>query len=112
MNWPSCEGYRGTPRGADASQRPAPAGARCRSIGRSSTFKDGAAAIRNATEQAESGIFYWLWTGRDSVARQRDGATVSPVAWGQARSISDDMRMMAARPVGVKWDGGVGGVWL
>ena len=29
-----------------------------------------------------------------AVARQGDGATVPPVAWGQARSISDDMRMM------------------
>jgi hypothetical protein len=45
-----------------------------------------------------------------TVARQRDGATVSPVAWGQARSISDDVEMMACGPVGVKWVGAVGGV--
>ncbi len=43
------------------------------------------------------------------VARQRDGATVSPVAWGQARSISD-VEMMACGPVGVKWGGAFGGV--
>ena len=40
-----------------------------------------------------------------SVARQQHGATVSPVAWGQARSISDDVVMMAAGAGGVKWDG-------
>jgi hypothetical protein len=45
-----------------------------------------------------------------SVARQRDGATVSPVAWGQARSISDVVVMMVVGAGGVKWDGGVGGV--
>jgi hypothetical protein len=45
-----------------------------------------------------------------TVARQRDGATVSPVAWGQARSIGDDVVMMAAGPGGVKWGGVSGGV--
>ena len=44
------------------------------------------------------------------VARQLDGTTVSPVAWGQARSISDDMMMMVAGPVGVKWGGAGDGV--
>jgi len=43
------------------------------------------------------------------VARQRDGATVSQVAWGHARSIGDDVVMMVAGTGGVKW-GGVG-VW-
>jgi hypothetical protein len=45
-----------------------------------------------------------------AVARQCDGATVSPVAWGQARSIGDVVVMMAAGAGAVKWDGGVGGV--
>jgi hypothetical protein len=45
------------------------------------------------------------------VARQRDGATVSPVAWGQARSISDDVEMMVAGAGSVKWGDVAGGVW-
>lgn len=40
-----------------------------------------------------------------SVVRQRDGATVSPVAWVQGRSISDDVEMTASRPGEVKWVG-------
>ena len=48
--------------------------------------------------------------GRFPVARQRDGATVSPVAWGQARSIGDVVVMMAAGAGGVKWVGVAGGV--
>lgn len=45
------------------------------------------------------------------VARQRDGATGSPVAWGQARPSATSLLMMAGGGGGVKRVGVAGGVW-
>ena len=64
-------------------------------------------SLRRSRERGD----YWVWllTGvGHGVARQGDGATGSPVAWGRARAIGDDLVMMVAGVGWVKWAGVVG----